>query len=411
MKNFKLLLMLCMLIFTIAACKDDILGPIPNDGSTPGPIANPVVQNLPGSALITYSLPSDASLLYVKAEYMFKGAKVNVISSYYKKSILLEGFADTTVLDVTLYAVSRGEKASTPVTVQIKPLESPLVNVLKSLQIKESFGGFIVKLKNPTRGNVVIGVLRKDTLLNEWVQIDTYYTSLDSVTFSTRGLDSINQEFGFFAKDRWDNKSDTIEMMIKPIYEVKLDGTKFVDARKKYSIPQVAPLPASGKPMAEMVDYSSTSYLWKYAFDGNTAYGNMFHTKQNYEQPTWLPIDLGKKTRLSRYKIWQRTGSFVFNHGNPHQWEIWGTNNPLDVNSWVLLSAEVSIKPSGSPLGVNDNNDLDASTNGQEFMMPDNVGAYRYIAWKNIDSWASIEAGTGFFHVQEIGFWGQILDN
>ncbi|HET9571684.1 MAG TPA: DUF5000 domain-containing lipoprotein [Bacteroidales bacterium] len=408
MKNFKSYLMLGMLLFSISACNQDILGPIPNDGSVPGPISNPVVQNLPGAAMITYNLPSDASLLYVKAEYMFKGAKVNVISSYYKKSILLEGFADTTALDVTLYAVSRGEKASTPVTIQIKPLESPLVNIMKTLQVKESFGGFIVKIKNPNRSNVVLGVLRKDTLTNEWVQIDAYYTSLDSVTFSTRGLDSINQEFGFFAKDRWDNKTDTLSMEIKPIYEVRLDGTKFVDIRKKFPIPQIAPLPASGKPMAEMVDYNS-SYVWKNAFDGNTT--SMFHTKQNYDQPTWLPIDLGKMTRLSRYKIWQRTGSFIFNHGNPHQWEIWGTNTPADVKSWVLLTADMSIKPSGSPLGVNTPDDVDASTNGQEFMMPEGVGAYRYIAWKNIDSWASIEAGTGFFHVYELGFWGQIINN
>ena len=133
MKKIKLLFALCLLLVSISACKQDIMGPIPNDGTTPKPVSNATVINLPGGAQITYTLPDDANLLYVKAEYQFQGALVNVISSYYKKTILIQGFADTLTHEVKLYAVSRGENASTSISVQIKPLPAPVQKVFASL--------------------------------------------------------------------------------------------------------------------------------------------------------------------------------------------------------------------------------------------------------------------------------------
>lgn len=408
MKCFKLLLALCMFLVTITACKQDVLGPLPNDGTTPKPISDPVVQNMSGSALITYTLPDDPSLSYVRAEYELNGAIVDVKSSNYKRTILIEGFNDTLTHQVTLYAVSRGEKASTPVIVQIKPLDSPIKKVFDSFTVLASFGGVVVNINNPSLGNVTVGVLLYDTILKKWNQIDTYYTNLAQAQFSTRGLDSITQQFGFFAKDRWNNKSDTLKLSIKPIYEMQLDATKFIDKRKMYPIPQMPPLPASGLPMKEAIDYSA-SYPFSKLFDGNVA--TFFHTSLAADFPFWLPFDLGKVYRLSRYKLWQRIdANYIFSHGNPHAWELWGTNTPSDVNSWVKLTSETMVKPSGLPLAVNSNDDVALGITGQEYMFPFNVKPVRYIAWKNIDSWAAIQGATGFFHLNELIFWGQIVN-
>lgn len=406
MKKFELLFMLYMLLVAISACKQDVHVPIPNDGTTPKPISNPIVQNLAGGALISYTLPDDANLLYVRAEFDYKGVKMDVKSSFFKKTIVLEGFADTLIHSVNLYAVSRGEKASTPVTVQIKPLAAPIQNVFRTLSVKEGFGGFAVKFVNPSLGNVMIGVLQFDPILKEWSQIDAYYTNLALAEFSTRGLDSTQQLFGFFAKDRWNNKTDTLKLILKPIYEVKLDGTKFVDMRTKLPIPQNTPLPVSGLGLKDMVDYSS-SYPVKNLFDGNIS--TMFHTRQAYDQPSWLPVDLGKTYRLSRYKLWQRTSTFLFNHGNPHEWEMWGTNTPLIASSWVKLTHEIMIKPSGFPAGTNSNDDVNAGNLGQEYLFPVDVSPVRYIGWKNLDSWGSVEGAFGFFHLMELTFWGQVV--
>lgn len=416
MKIFKLLFALCMLTFAISACKQDVLQPTSKGGMAPKPITAPVVQNLPGGAQISYVLPDDANLLYVKAEYTFQGATVNVISSYYKNNLQIQGFADTLSHEVTLYAVSRGDVPSTPVKVQIKPLLAPVQGVRSSLVVNRGYGGFSVQFTNPTKGNVMIGVLRYDNVNKEWAQIDAYYSNLATAKFATRGLDSIPQQFGFFVRDRWNNLTDTLKLTITPIYEEQLYGSKFVDERTAsgWTVPQTGVdqakyLPAPGGislgKMLVMKDYSS-SYKFVNLFDGDVT--TLYHTAQNLDQPTWMPFDLGQNYKLSRYKLWQRPGTYLFNHGNPHHWQIWGTLKAKPAaTDWILLVDETMIKPSGLPNGMVDNNDTDAGTLGQEYLFPDNVPTVRYLAWKNIDSWGSIEAPTGFFHLQDLIFWGQ----
>jgi hypothetical protein len=340
----------------------------------------------------------------VKAEYEINGVVREAKSSYFNNEILIEGYGDTNVHTVKLYSVSRSEKASAAVTVQIQPLTPSLIKVRESLTPVTSFGGFNMKFRNTDEANVVIIALLWNENQKEWRQVDALYTSLDSGVFKVRGLAAEPQQFGTVVRDRWGNLSDTLRFDLTPIYEIQLDRAKFVDIRKKFPIPQVEPLPASGKPMAEAVDYNST-YKMSNLYDGNTS--SMFHTKQNYDQPLWIPIDLGVQAKLSRYKIWQRTGSFVFNHGNPHEWELWGTNTPADVNSWVKLDHQVMIKPSGLPLSLNSNEDIDLAAAGQEYEFPEGLPAVRYIAWKNIDCWGAIGGQTGFFHLFELSIWGQ----
>lgn len=405
MKKINMLLWVLILIGIGFHCQKDQNAPIDKAGAAPGAVKNPIVKNLPGGAEITYTLPSDENLLYVKAEYEVNGVKKDAKASFFKKSLVIDGYGDTLEHKVTLYAVSRGEVKSTPVEVTIRPLTPSLIKVRKSLLTETSFGGFTVKFKNEDLASVVIVAMLWDSTQLEWKQIDADYTSMGEGVFKVRGLESRMQSFGVFVKDRWGNLSDTLKFGLVPIYEIQLDHSKFADIRKKYPIPQISPLPTSGKPMAEAIDYSG-SYPMKNLYDGNTS--SMFHTKQNLDQPIWIPIDLGVEARLSRYKLWQRTGSFYYSHGNPHEWEIWGTNTPQDVNSWVRLDHEVMIKPSGLPVGQNSNEDITVADAGQEYDFPENTPAVRYIAWKNVDCWGAIQGQTGFFHLFELSFWGQI---
>jgi hypothetical protein len=134
----------------------------------------------------------------------------------------------------------------------------------------------------------------------------------------------------------------------------------------------------------------------------------MFHTKEKFDQPIWVPIDLGVKATLSRFKIWQRSGSsYNFNHGNPHRWEIWGTNDITKSSAWIKLGEYEMIKPSNLPPGQNSNDDNEAVLNGQEYDLPIGSPAVRYIAWKHIDGWGSIQGETGFLHMMELTIWGQ----
>ena len=417
-----------VMIIAIVACKKVVNGPLSNDKTKPGTVTSPQVQNLPGAALISYTVPDNPNLLYVKAEYTVKGEKREAKNSLYSNNILVEGFADTTETEVTLYAVSRAEVASDPIKVTVKPLPPSILAVRASLVLDSTFGGISVDFLNPDSANIAIGILVKDSV-GDWKPVDFFYTSQRQGTFAVRGFPPIEREWGVFVRDRWMNHSDTLKQKWTPIYEIELDKSHFKDARAKQNsdqqVPQYAPLPGSGDPMRTAQDYSSS---WKIdKFWDNSGMGttgtNGFHTKEKYNQPIWIPIQLDRtnsstKFVLSRYKIWQRAGGFSFNHGNPHSWEIWGTNdltkydnpdrNNRDPNKgWVLLDKRTMVKPSGREVGDNTAEDIQVATDGQEYEFPGGIPAVRYIAWKNIDSWGSIGNFTGHMHLMEIAFWGQ----
>lgn len=410
-----------LVLVAISACKKDERSPLSKDKTQPDPVSNVQVTNLAGAALITYTLPNNENLLYVKALYTLNGVQKEVKVSMYDKKLLVEGFGNTEERKVDLYAVSRSEVASDPVSVTIKPLTPAIVNVFKSLKTDSTFGGINVKYVNADSANIVFEVLVLDSV-GDWQHVDFNYTSTKQGSFNVRGFPPIERTWGVYVRDRWDNHSDTLRVKITPIYEEALDKTKFNDVRTTYAnfIPQFAPLPNSGLPMVNAVDYSST-YAMKYLYDGVISSSSMFHTKEKYDLPVWIPIDLDKsgasKFVLSRFEIWQRTGTFTFNHGNPHHWEIWGTNKPNIVSTnpnntdpnlgWVKLGEWVMTKPSGWDVGQNSDEDTQVATDGQEYEFPNGLPPVRYIGWKNIDSWGSIDGFTGFFHLYELSLWGQ----
>ncbi len=404
MKQLFLLLVPAVALY---ACKEDTFSPISKDDTVPQQISNPTAQALPGAARISYVLPDDKSLAYVRAEYEVNGQKRETKSSFYQRSVLLEGFGNTNEYTVKLYSVSYGEKASSPVEIKVRPLEPAIDTVRRSLQIVESFGGINTRFQNPHNASIMIGVLRWDEGQKEWVSIGANYTALDSGKFSVRGQKAEPIKFGIFVRDRWNNHTDTLQVVKTPIYEEELDKGKIKDGRGKgWPVPQREPLPKNGTAVKEPTNLSS----WKFdaMFDG-TIGNNGFHTTENKEVPIWIPMDLGVRARLSRYKIWQRQSGYIYNHGNPHQWEIWGTNTPSDPNSWILLDAQIMIKPSGRPtLNDNSTEDTEVAANGQEYEFPIDAPPVRYIAWKHIDSWASIEGYYGHFHLSEMTIWGQI---
>ena len=76
--------MLIILGFIAFACNEEPIGQQPIDNVPPGPISNVKVENTPGGAILTYSLPQDEDLLYVKAVYSLKdGVMSEARSSLY----------------------------------------------------------------------------------------------------------------------------------------------------------------------------------------------------------------------------------------------------------------------------------------------------------------------------------------
>ena len=202
----RLLLLISVVALANNSCREDKFAPVKDDGTAPGSIHDVRVSNQAGGAKISYGLPDSENLLYIKAVYSLKQGMVESKASYLTNQIVLEGFGDEQEREVTLYAVSRSEKVSEPVKVSIKPLKAPVFQAFESLKVSETFGGIVVSFENPSassgsiNSNMVIGTLRWDEKLNEWVQIDTYYSGLTKDQFAVRGPESKPYKFGVFIR-------------------------------------------------------------------------------------------------------------------------------------------------------------------------------------------------------------------
>ncbi len=386
--------------FIYGGCKEeDLLGPIDHDKTPPGPVKIVKVTPVHGGFDIVYDLPGDEDLLYVKAVYTLTGDKeVDNRASAYTNRMTIEGFGDTAVHDVQLYAVDRSGNASEPVSFSGRPLEPPIWLIAKSMDIQPDWGGAKFTWANPTNAPVAIMLIAPDSL-GEMKVFHTVYTEVDSGSYSLRGFDTIPTPFRAIVRDRWDNFSDTVRpntptYTVTPWYEARLDKTKF----RLVVLDNDTPWDAwEGKP----------EYLWD---DDLTTFG---HTQGDHPFPQILTIDLGVKVILSRFKVHQRSISqpfFVYTHGNPKRYDVYGSLTIPDQSGnladWIKLRETcVSYKPSGLPPGQNTDEDMEHFRNGDEYSF-DKMIPIRYFRFAVLETWD----GAGFIDPAELTFWGNILE-
>lgn len=341
------------IIALLASCGKEVgKEPVDTDKTAPAGITNVQVENRPGKARITYTLPNDKNLLYVKAEFTpTSGIPSETKASYYIDSLIVDGFADTLEYEVKLYAVSRSGAQSDPVVVTIKPLEAPIFAVLRSLQTVNAFGGFNIVASNPTGGDISIVVLTKNVFKeyeanNNW----SVFTNEKSILNTVRGMDTVTTSIGFFVKDRWGNRTDTVYKDVTPIYEVQLNTSNF----KALPLPGDAPQVSNG---------AKVEFAWDNRF--GWPYTSFTDQSKGGNGPHIITIDIGVTTKLSR--IWIRPfpeGTRYYYLTSMKRFEIWGATSPsasgaLD-NTWTLLGSYVVSKPSGLPYG--NDNALDQAT-------------------------------------------------
>src|SRR5690606_19432446 len=146
-------------------------------------------------------------------------------SSLYKDELIVDGFPDTMEYDVTLYAVSKGEQSSSPVTVRVKPLLPPLKEAYNTIEFAETFGGVRISFDNIGQASLAVTLLTDSAgVLSE---VETYYTKAEKGTYSVRGYEAQPRIFGAVVRDRWGNLSDTVTAQITPVFEEVIPKTNF----------------------------------------------------------------------------------------------------------------------------------------------------------------------------------------
>jgi len=378
-------------------CKEEkSLMPLDAEMDSPAMVSNVNVENLPGAVKISYRLPNDPKLLYVKAECLINGKITQVKASSYINELLIEGFDKVGEYEVKLYSVSKSESVSEPLIVQVTPETPPYENVFASLTLDETFGGASVSFKNPVEAELVFEILAQDDK-GDWVVAETYYTKRSEGVLSARGFPSLKRKFGVHIKDRWNNRTDTIIHELTPIFEKQIDRTKF----QPVLLPTDQPA-AWGWVMPNIWDgiIVNNTNVDKPGFHTNPAEG---------EWPQWFTFSLGTESKLSRFKFWQRGSYVAFTDRNIKKFEIWGSNEPAIDGSWdtwtKLLDGE-SVKPSGLPIGQNSAEDIALVGAGEEFIFPNDTPSVKFIRIKVLQTWSGAES----FYVMQVAFWGADAD-
>ncbi|MES2240296.1 MAG: DUF4959 domain-containing protein [Bacteroidota bacterium] len=383
----------------VISCDQNNLEPLENNSEAPGQVKNVTVENLPGSAKITYTLPSDQDLLYVRAEYtLASGKKMEVKSSYYNNSLEVEGFADAKEYEIQLYSVNRSATESKPVVVKIHPLESSIWDVYRSLDIKAAFGGIRVKAANPNRQDISILVMEKNNL-GDWV-VDTksIYTSTNLISKTLRGYTVAEHNYAITVRDRWLNTTDTLFTAITPILELSIPKSGY----KHFPLPGDTKTHATAVP-AGMWDGELQNWPKVFLTDGSVVGQHV------------VTIDTGILAKMSRIVIWDYPeyylGRSYYYIGDLKEFEVYGSASPnpdgsLD-GTWVKLGTYNAVKPSGLPYGQQSDEDYQTAFAGLSWEFDVSAPKVRYLRIKSLKNWA----GIGTMAIGEIQVYGNPNSN
>jgi hypothetical protein len=390
MKQLRYITVSVLFILAAWSCKKESrLKYTDENAPAPAIVTNVKVTANAGGAVVTYKLPVDPQLSYIKAVYeMQPGVFREAKASYYTDTLRLVGFGDTLVHKVQLFSVGKNEKASAPVEFTVQPLRPTVLSTFSSITMSATFGGVQVSFRNDAKDNLAITVMRDSTGQNTWTTVNTFYTGAPIGTYSVRGFDTTVQKFAVFVRDRWDNRSDTLIKILKPVYEALIPKNTW----NALHLPTDSWVPAENYRLEQMWDNNINS---------------IFASTNQSLLPQWHTIDLGKKIVISRIIEHQQNGDHFYAGSAVKKFEVWGSNDPNPDGSWdrwELFGSFNSFKPSGLPLGQTTEADRNyAWFKGEDFAFDRLVPAVRFIRIKVLETYSM----SGQVVIAELDIWGQ----
>ena len=392
MKYYLNILIALLGVSFFSACDEEPIGQQPMDSTPPGKISNVSVRSIAGGAVFRYSLPADEDLLCIKAVYSIDGKTfVETKASAYVDSLMIRGFGNTLPYQVKLISVDKSRNESEAHVETITPLTPDVITIFESMDVVPDFGGLMVTWDNPNRSDISVNVEIEDHN-NEYVPMETFYSSMQNGKSSIRGMDTIPFNFRTYVRDHWGNRSEMRYDVIVPIYETKFDRAKFAKVTTPGDIH-----PYNG-------DYD-IHRIWDGNMGGDPCYSSPAGTGI---WPQSVSFDLGVVGKISRFRLYQRTSqtAYIFHEGNMRNFEVWGceTFNPSQEGwgQWTKLIECESIKPSGFALGLLSLEDEAQARNGEDFISDPNNPPVRYIRILCKRTWAD---GANF-QIGEVEIYG-----
>ncbi|MDR3246888.1 MAG: DUF4959 domain-containing protein [Prevotellaceae bacterium] len=388
-----------LIVFAVmlVSCTEKTLEPLSESKGKPGGITEIETARIPGGATVNFRIPNAEDILSVKAVYtLTNGKKRESITSYYGNYVVIEGYNDTIEHEALFYTINRAQVESDPVSVKFTPLESPLSKSVNSVNIITDFGGANFSWKNEYNATLTYELMTQDNRGD--MQIARIISSkLDSADYTLRGYLPSARKFGMIVRDIFGNASGMLIPpggTLVPLLEEKLDKSKMSVVILGSDI--------------TWTNWDGRDYLM---IDDNTS--TFAHTYTNTMPDVSFTLDLGAKAKLSRFLIHQRSitngNPSPYALGNPKDFEVYACyDTPSasgDWSEWTKVKDCTIVKPSGSPIGTNTDEDIIAMTNGHEFSFSSTMEPVRYLRFKIRTTW---EMGTNrFCHITEITPFGR----
>ncbi|MDR3246782.1 MAG: DUF5126 domain-containing protein [Prevotellaceae bacterium] len=384
----------------IVSCTELPIGQIPTDNVPPSPPTNVDVKATPGGARITYDLPNEKDISYVKCEYMYKGEQHVVRSSIYSNYLIIEGIGDTNPVDITVYVVDHSENSSIGIQKSFTPQTPPWEAIFESVEIMANFGGVTIKWTNETATEIGITVFTEDSL-GIMREGRTQYSNEVDGELSFRGYDSIPYHFAVRITDKWGNVSTFKEATVTPLFE------------KAFNKALWSALVLPGDNNSLNSNPRPLSLCW----NGND--NDTWHSddRGGWFFPQYITIDLGLTVKFSRMRLLARPSYYYSNH-TWRTFEAWGAKNykrdmPVEYwtgndwktdGDWEMLGDFEIKRPSGSTEAVGNpsGEDGDFAKAGFGFDVSFEKETLQYIRFIIKTTWSN----AGAMHMGEFYFYG-----
>ena len=376
-------------------------------GDTTPPGVLKVTEIIPtnGGGIITYDLPNDEDISYVKAVYTNSlGNEVSKVSSKYNNTIEIFGLNQTTPVDVLLSVFDESNNESSKVPISFTPLESFIFLVQESISVNADFGGVNINWENIEEKTVFIYVHINDGNSEE-VRILSSKKMNENIFVG--GLDAIPYEISTKVED-FNGNITSIESKgnYTPIFEE-------VIAKDSWSL--IANLSINGNAYE-----GETVNFWDNVIDTvETDADNSYFIINRDDNggalnfPMDIVIDLNKNVQVRRFKVWQRAfwyqgptpvQPYYYQSENLKTFDLYSSN---DKNTWNLLGQfDIGFGDSnGDGTGSILSEKIDEATNGHDFILDAVSEPFRYLKFSITSNYGS----TRFCHGSEITLYG--IDN
>ena len=394
MKTRNFLSIFLFSLILIISCEENESG----DTVAPGSITIENIVPTNGGGIISYSLPGDSDILFVRAEYTNSlGDDVYRVSSSHNNSVEIDGLNQDTPINVRLYVVDESQNISDPTEVEFTPLPSFIYLVQESISISPELGGVRIEWENIAEKTVYVHlhIVNGD---DEEIRILSSDKEFENI--SVRGLESVETTFLTKVEDFDGNITDLEEKAtISPLFEEMIDKSTWtlVD---NLSVNGNAWEGSTVNFWDDVVDTAATNSDNSYFIIWRDQNGGVLNW------PLDIVINLNKNVQVHRFKVWQRafwyngpTGiPYYYQEENMRSFDLFASNNAQD---WTLLGQFDIGDPSDQDGNISQDF-IDAAAEGHDFDLEGVSDAFRYLKFSITSNFGS----DTYVHGSEITLWG-----